>query len=527
MTDNNNQGQKIRLHKDERDSATQIDSGGLPSVPIAYGKNYYTENIRNEIKDYIISITDPKPHNLIIWAEIPILNKLASPVIDIVDPLLPRPVREIDFTAIGLWLKKQNDKGRIYIKIYIVHDDGTKPPGPNPYTGLYALLRQVVIEASDIDSEEELILHIPAQSVEDFTGTIEAVAIVISSEGIDNNQPIKIATQAGNTDITLWNATSTPGATNQITLHSQYNNLTPMIRFYPGVERSAVRLSDAEGNIIKPNIPFQAQAYYENEFVMADYTFPEIVKFVDIAGTELGEEPIVPRAGRVKKVILELHWEYPDYSTFDPAARPTGVLFRLFRVPPNFLASYVGEKYEVWKKAIIMPSLEGVKKFAAAVASDQYFEYIGEHLSKLGLQVGMTAIKDGDKLGEVIRIEEGYRAGIPFTRIWVVDGHRLWNWAAAEEIWFDLWDGASAFFENTFSYDIDTPYRMYDNSATADIDRYKMIGMIQLLNSPLAAADFPVTLRVKWVINIEEDNIITRVNPGKSIAGIEDLERRW
>jgi hypothetical protein len=501
MTDHNNQGQKIRLHKNERHSATQIDSGALPIVPVNTGQNYYTPIVNALPRIYNLEIQSPKPALLAVKITGASLQKLFNGVYD---PVSGANYMEPDFAGIGLWFDKRTETGSLTVDLYFATSAG-------PYNK-YRFADTLEIDVTDIDKTEEILFRLQTYRVA-IPGAeiVNAVILVIRpSVGYQEEHPIKLGTQAQSPgDFSL--ITVQEDATT-ITELSTYPNITPMIRLYPSIER-AVRLSDPEGNAVKPNCPFDIMLYDEATISAHDSVARGTRRLERSESGNTG----APRGGRIKRIKIDLLTEFDA---------PSMVTLRLKRAESGILGAGALEKvHELFVGSIIQP----IGSFVAAMTAP-YFEYHGAYLSKLGAQVGMLMknLATGQRT-QIYRIEEGLEliAGVltPVTRIWgqqstnagadPILGSSIWN--VTDQAQFFIWGLEAG--NPTFEWLVDIPYFIQWTTSPNYFIPYEIYAM-----DP-GATDLELYYRL--IVHVEENNILTRVNPSRSVAGSEDLTWKW
>ena len=510
MTDQNNQGQKIRLHKNERHSATQVDSGGLPVVPVNTGKNYYSSNRSDLPKLFDLDLHDPQNNDLLaIKITGTTLQKLFNSAISAV-PGEPNFI-EPDFEGIGFWFDKRTETGSFLVDFYFV-------TGAGPYTK-YQFAETLQVDVTDIDKGEEIIFRLPTFKVQldpaPASQTVTALYIVFRpAEGYQTEHPIKVGNQ--HQPMVDFRLTEITDSQTIITENSIYPLRTPMTRLYVAVER-AVRISDPEGNAIKPNCPF-SQMLIDNEFTISGTSPVRMSR-----RWEMNDTGIVGavRAGRIKKIRFEI---MPSGGV-DP---PDTIVLRIKRglVSSPFVSDLTNVN-ELFVGSITSP-LSATTFIAAKTAN--YFEYHGAHLSKQGIENGLIIRNQtGGLESQIFRIEEGLElippiGGVltPVTRIWAQrvnnpNVYELAQWAANDLAHFRLWGGGAGL--PGIEWLVDIPYQIMSGADPNFYIPYE----IWCLDPPSGS----VNILCRTMIHVEEDNMILRVNPGRSVAGSEDLDRKW
>jgi len=501
MTDQNNQGQKIRLHKNERHSATQVDAGGLPIVPVNTGKNYYTENTGLLPNNFERNIDEIDPELIAIKITGATLAKLYSGInIGGTDPLYLEP----DFGGIGLWFDKRTETGSFLLDFYFA-------VGISPFTK-YQFAKTVLVDVTDIDKSEEMIFHLQNYRAILPAGPLPSAIIITIrlGPGYQNEHPIQIGTQTKNpVDISLIKVNM--DATT-ITQTGNYPGVIPMIRLYPSIGRS-IQIADAEGNSVKPGCPFDQMLFDTDRTVAGDNS--PVRQLFRLESGEFGLTG-APRGGRIKKIRFEITGGSSGFESL------------VIRIKRTQQAERLGNIQELWVGDISPPYNVD---FTAAIAAN-YFEYRGAHLSKQGVNVGLIAknITSGDG-SQIYKIEETMEviAGIltPVTRIWCQIAQNGGTAPLYELAPFGLNDQVR-FYATGFSstgratpykeWLVDIPYQIKWTTTPNFFIPYE----VYVLNPGQ-----PVDVNFRMIVHVEENNILTSVNPANSIAGSEDLDRKW
>lgn len=514
MGNEGNQETPIKKTKNERVSANQLSDSAIPIVPWNRGKTYYSRTDINQGTKYDAQVTLLNLNiQRVIW-----LPYLPGSICEKIFGLLSTQFLTQSIAGIGLWFKNSSPKGILWLRVYLVD---AAVPGPQNITSLSAV-DPIPINLADIDKEEELIIKIPPLA---YVPTVNMMPgggqnpggllfVLQPGPDYDKKAPVYIATQdTAPTDIFIGTAQVNQNTVDNFIIPPNLATQTPLIRIYPRLNRS-ISISDAEGNMLKVGAPFNCRV--ETVFSSRDEENHYQSQTLDL-NPAYGRSGL-PHTGRIRRVKLSVDFQDgTEYSAF---------VLKLIGKNQTLIGSEneIGETFE-W----IRPPSDAADN---TVANQTYLEIYGDLLNVA--REGMMIVKNignNPEYGYIIKVTTGLDIpggpGLiqPVTRIWAINcgigaPNALLTWSNADTVDFITTPQTipPLSFKASKEWECNIPYQTALDNITNEFV-YSIEAHCWMLGG---AGDSIATIHL--TLYVEEDNLLLKTNPGRSIAGSESIE---